>query len=202
MRSAASVPELRHYRWGGVHTIILGISEGSLSIWNDSFATYCWEKTTSWEIVSWWLMLLKTWVSPPRQVPRQVPRQDPDKPRYPRQKYLLTIKGWAVYNSNNRKWWYTRTTYPLFIPTLNRLKSETQKVRSISPPLFVIVSPNNKWRKDTKYYTSISYNTYLLNNEVGRYEYSANMHYIQCIFYAKTHPTECSCAVSYLFFLF
>lgn len=27
----------------------------------------------------------------------------PDKPRYPRQKYLLTIKGWAVYNSNNRK---------------------------------------------------------------------------------------------------
>lgn len=27
----------------------------------------------------------------------------PDKPRHPRQKYLLTIKGWAVYNSNNRK---------------------------------------------------------------------------------------------------
>lgn len=86
---------------------------------------------------------------------------------------------------------------------MNRLKSETQKVRSIRlPPHFVIVSPNNKWRKNTKYYTSISYNTYLLNNEVGRYEYSANMHYIQCIFYAKTHPTECSFAVSYIFFLF
>lgn len=27
----------------------------------------------------------------------------PDKPRHPRQKYLLTIKGLAVYNSNNRK---------------------------------------------------------------------------------------------------
>lgn len=27
----------------------------------------------------------------------------PDKPRHPRQKYLLTIKGWAMYNSNNRK---------------------------------------------------------------------------------------------------
>ena len=27
----------------------------------------------------------------------------PDKPRHPRQKYLLTIKGLAVYNSNNMK---------------------------------------------------------------------------------------------------
>lgn len=27
----------------------------------------------------------------------------PDKPRHPRQKYLLTIKGLAVYNSNNQK---------------------------------------------------------------------------------------------------
>ena len=27
----------------------------------------------------------------------------PDKPRHPRQKYLLTIKGLAVYNSNNLK---------------------------------------------------------------------------------------------------
>lgn len=25
----------------------------------------------------------------------------PDKPRHPRQKYLLTVKGLAVYNSNN-----------------------------------------------------------------------------------------------------
>lgn len=62
------------------------------------------------------------------------------------------------------------------------------------------MSPNNKWCKDTKYYTSISYNTYLLNNEVGRYEYSANMHYIQCNLTAKPHPTECSFAVSYIFF--
>jgi len=27
----------------------------------------------------------------------------PDKPRHPRQKYMLTIKGLAVYNSNNLK---------------------------------------------------------------------------------------------------
>ena len=27
----------------------------------------------------------------------------PDKPRHPRQKYMLTIKGLAVYNSNNMK---------------------------------------------------------------------------------------------------
>mgnify|MGYP001663374470 CR=1 FL=1 len=73
---------------------------------------------------------------------------------------------------------------------MNKLKSETQKVRSIRlPPHFVIVSPNNKCYKDTKYFLSISYSTYLLNNEVGIYEYSANMHYIQCSF-----------AVSYIFF--
>ena len=38
----------------------------------------------------------------------------PDKPHHPRQKYLLTVKGLA--------------TYLLFSPTLNGLKSETQKV--------------------------------------------------------------------------
>lgn len=81
-------------------------------------------------------------------------------------------------------------------------KRDTKGSEHWTSPHFVIVSPNNKCYKDTKYFLSISYSTYLLNNEVGRYEYSANMHYIQCNLTAKPHPTECSFAVSYIFFLF
>ena len=68
-------------------------------------------------------------------------------------------------------------------------KRDTKGSEHWTSPHFVIVSPNNKCYKDTKYFLSISYSTYLLNNEVGRYEYTA-----------KLHPSECSFTVSYIFF--